>query len=222
MSDLPDAAQLATRFYESVRAEMIQRIAVRDQILMFYIASLGAYLAFVYNQNADIGASCTDWTALLRHIFLLVPIPLLCLIFTLLILQHHIVIGNLGLYLNTEWRRNLKPDAVAVHWDGSSTLEASSAQVHSYRSVGQALVLSIPSLVEVLELARIYLACGTSQPWILYFMAALDMFAFVLICYIVRKHMQAHKGRRNMHQKASEFLQRMNLVNKKEAGHSSE
>ena len=188
--------EIAVKFYESARAEIIQRILVRDQVLMFYIASIGAYLAFVYNQASSININlCGDLTGVVRHLSLLLPVPFVCFVFTNIVLQHHLVINNLGRYLGIEWRKNLKPGVFSMHWDESLALDASRRQVHTYRSLGQAAILIVPSAYDILELYRVYDICGIHQKWLYCAFMTSAIIVAALMIYIGLLHWLAHRAR---------------------------
>ena len=66
-------SDVTTKLYETARLEIIQRIRYRDYALMFYIASVGAYLAFASKELFEI-KTCSD-DEILRALLIASPLP---------------------------------------------------------------------------------------------------------------------------------------------------
>src|SRR5690348_13451692 len=97
--------QIYARYYDSARAELIQRIALRDQALMAYVLVIGGYLGFFLHRYPDLVFAPPKACEASALTF---PVPIICLLFSLVIIQHHLVINELGVYLFAEWPKNLE------------------------------------------------------------------------------------------------------------------
>src|SRR5689334_15325438 len=81
-------AEVALEFYKTARAELIERIKLRDAALFLYIAAAATIFAAVLSGKASRAT--------------LVVVPFVALGATIVIAQHHQVIGDLGLYCGKE------------------------------------------------------------------------------------------------------------------------
>jgi hypothetical protein len=124
-----DTVKLA--LYKAARDEMIERQKMRDTATLAYIAGIGAYAGFI--NGGTIKALTPAAEALLNLI-----LPIVCVVFSLIVIQHHIMIGKLTRYVKEQIHFGDFP-----HWDQSSAL--SSGADHTWqRTVAQALVLIVP------------------------------------------------------------------------------
>ena len=96
---MPDVQDLATAYYSAARAEIVQRLSLREQILTFAVTTYGVLGGFVLSGHV------TD-TTLLRNLF-----PLLSFAFTIVFFRHHILSPALGL------GQGMPGSDMPVHWD---------------------------------------------------------------------------------------------------------
>lgn len=82
-------------YYISVREEMIQRIRLRDQIVLSYIVSVSALTSIVLNISDDSGQIAQDMGV---AVTIALIIPFLTLGATVLVTTHSRAINNLGIY----------------------------------------------------------------------------------------------------------------------------
>jgi len=132
MNDLPDDQKM--QFYASARDEVSKRIALRDQTLIAYIVSAGAYLGLV--APGQTSATLTAQNFPTEAAILAVP-PIISLVFTCVILQHHVMIGILGDYL-----RSLFPTEHKI-WE-NFYIKSRDKRYLLARTLSQALLLLIP------------------------------------------------------------------------------
>jgi hypothetical protein len=120
----PSNATLAIAFYEAARAEILERLNMRETTFLAWITVVGAILSF-----AAKGPSSN----VLFEPRLLQLIPALCLPFSLAIYRHTLIIRYLGEYLGRELRGFLRQGKdpkerdtqdAPRHWDISSTLQS--------------------------------------------------------------------------------------------------
>lgn len=133
--------------YASTQAELNTRIQARDNALIFYIVSLGALLGFLGNLHFS-NTQCQPHETMFQVIVLL-PLPFLSLIFTFIILQHHIAIGALSRFLREEWPMNFEPGERPVQWHTSTSFAEMNTTFQLYRTLAQGIILSVPIMYEV-------------------------------------------------------------------------
>ncbi len=121
-SQAPANAELAINFYNAARAEILQRLSMRETTFLAWITVVGAILSFAATHPPD---------GKLFEPQLLQLIPLLCLPFGLAIYRHSVIITLLGDYLRNELGGHLsqaenatdrKKQDAPPHWDNSRTL----------------------------------------------------------------------------------------------------
>jgi hypothetical protein len=119
--------------YESARDELIQRLSLRDQALIAYIATAGAYFGLVLAP----AQSKISATGLAAEASLVLVLPILSLVFTYVILQHHVMIGKIGQFTRTVMPPDVRHwDQYYASWPDKSYLSA--------RTISQALLLVLP------------------------------------------------------------------------------
>lgn len=131
---------LATResartFYNCARAELVERIRLRDNIFVFYPAAVGAVF------GVALGTADKVETLLL--------LPFLGLGVTMLISQHFAVIGALAAYCVLEvgpFLCGLTPSEDAPQWDNSKALADYRDAAILMRTWGHALLIILPSI----------------------------------------------------------------------------
>jgi hypothetical protein len=120
------------QFYESARDELIQRLALRDQTMIAYIATAGAYFGFIV-APAEGASSAAGQPA--TQLALMMALPVISLVFTYIITQHHVMIGRIGVYT-----RSVYPDSDS-HWD-HHYVNWEDKRYLSARTVSQGLLLA--------------------------------------------------------------------------------
>jgi len=180
-----DPKDFVLKFYESARAELIQRIVLRDGALIVYITAIGYYMSRVLEAHKHM----TE-LSFITDFVLLVPLPFLCLIFTLIILHHHLVTLNLGNYLGGEWQqRNNVAELRLVHWD--MTREATSRVTNTFRTWAQALILFLPLMYDGFFTGA-YRAKYASSKLFVFIVLGMDAIAFVVAALIIWLHIWVH------------------------------
>ena len=182
MDDVPNDQKI--QFYSAARAEVTQRIALRDQTLIAYIVAAGAYLSLVAPEQAS--ATLTSEN-ILREIGLAAIPSIISLVFTYVILQHHVMIGTLGEYL-----RSLFPQDYNI-WENFYVLSRDKRYLLA-RTFSQALLLTVPIIYTGTFMFRaIPVACGNKGPTV----ALVSIFTFdvFVIGLIVRQHFWAYRER---------------------------
>lgn len=126
---------------QNARAELIQRISLRDNTLVLYLGTIGALLGLT--KNDTIGTA-----------FLLI-IPFLAFGATIIIEQHHIMIGLLGYYLAVELNKEYKGiNEFVPQWDGSFTItHRKSFGKYPWllqRRVGHVILITLPAVLSLI------------------------------------------------------------------------
>ena len=172
-------------FYNSARAELIQRIILRDQMLVAYVVSLGGYLAFLI--RLDVSSDDGLFAAAAS----MLGLPIICMVFSYVVLNHHIMIGKIARYI----RRELYPREYSpTHWDWSESLYQDRDHIVD-RVVGQASILVLPLLygvLFVLKNAAVARRSGVSAV-VLVAAASLDIAAIVWCAWLHWKAYQLRK-----------------------------
>lgn len=175
--------QQKLEYYKSARNEMISRIALRDQSLIAYIASAGAYFGFFVQgrqisqgQNLDI----------LTNSLIVMVLPILSLVFTYVISQHHYMIGKLG-----EFTRALFPQG-QQHWDHAYSSWKDKRYL-SARTASQSLLLVLPVAFVTMYFAQTILAPHTMLEQ--YVSTSALVINAVILFLIVRVQFWSHSNR---------------------------
>lgn len=183
MDDVPNDQKI--QFYSAARAEVTQRIALRDQTLIAYIVSAGTYLGLVAPEQTS--ATLTSQN-ILRESGLAAVAPVISLVFTYVILQHHVVIGTLGEYL-----RSLFPQDYNI-WENFYALSRDKRYLIA-RTVSQALLLIVPVIYTFTFMFRaIPIAYGNKLPILV--VTTISIFDIFVLVVIVRQHIWAYGERR--------------------------
>jgi len=105
---------LAVAFYNAVRAEVIQRLALREQVLLAYLATSGVVAGVAYKSSGGVNYQT------------LLIIPGMSVLFTLALIRHDGIMLKIGQYIRTELRPFISGINVGgktlVDWDESLTL----------------------------------------------------------------------------------------------------
>jgi hypothetical protein len=119
----PSAAEdqtLALAFYSAARAEILQRLSMRETTFLAWITTAGLILGWGIQQPST-GAS---------QVFILELVPTLGLAFGFALYRHSIIIRKLGKHiqddLNPYLNQSRHPDLSSLsHWDNSNVLKKS-------------------------------------------------------------------------------------------------
>jgi hypothetical protein len=176
--------------FETARAELLQRIVLWDGAFVIYLASIGAYLNLAFNYHFSVSANSLDVT---KSLALAIPLPFLCLIFTLMILQHHIFIGGLGAYLSNELEWNAGKGTAKPHWDVSKTVNQIEKRLFRVRLITQAVIMVLPIGYGMLVFWILWNGRTNSKPEVvaLIILFCLNAFFAVLILWL---HVIAGRG----------------------------
>ena len=121
-------------YYNSARTELIERIKLRDQIFVFYLAGVVAIFGLA------LGAS--------NHSDILLCVPFIGLGASIIISQHFAVIGALAAYCVLEvgpFLRSGSSAEDAPQWDASEALRAYHDAAIAMRTWGHVLLILLPS-----------------------------------------------------------------------------
>lgn len=133
MATLSDLVTVATNYYRAAREELVERVKLRDQVLLVYLGFVGAVLGASLAKDA--------W----REIGLI--LPFLGLGCAILVSQHNAVIGALIRFINMDLRRKLKEVGVDVpEFVSSNSFKDHSRYSNFSRSLGHAVVIMIPEV----------------------------------------------------------------------------
>ena len=125
------AGELAVTYYNAARAEILQRIALREQVLLAGITAFGAIA----------GLAVTIKTPALLNFF-----PVLSLALAIVLFRHHLLIIDLGIYIHNELTQYLEvcdqvagtgTTALPRHWD--RWLQSSDASHHRSENLSTVL-----------------------------------------------------------------------------------
>ena len=108
---LPDNAALTLAFYSAARAEAVQRIVMRENIILAWMTLSSALVGlWVTNDKFRIGVAEV--------------LPVVSLAFAMLAYRHTMVMGMLGTYLTRDLRDALRQrqESAPRHWDSSCAL----------------------------------------------------------------------------------------------------
>jgi len=105
-------AELAQCFYGAARAEILQRLSLREQTFLAWITAVGVVVGFAV-KNAP------------PNLMLLQIVPVLSLLFGVAVYRHHTLIDYLATHINQELAAHLRQsdDSAPRHWDNSRTLK---------------------------------------------------------------------------------------------------
>lgn len=143
------------QLYASATDEITARIGYRDHALISYIVATGGYFGFMLTQHYGEGPEKID---IGYALVLMLPLPFLCLSFTLIILQHHLVIGFESQYLTREWFTTIDTAdrAGLIGYENSAILRENNELLMVYRHYSQLITLCLPLAYSVIFLFRFY------------------------------------------------------------------
>lgn len=125
----------ARKHYESARKELIQRIRLRDRVLLLYLGAVATI------SGVAIGSRGAQ-----REILLV--LPFLTLGIAIIVSQHNALIGAIGHFCVNEiepYLKDLPNYEYAPQWDSSNALEEYSQRAIRFRSWGHTAIMLLPS-----------------------------------------------------------------------------
>jgi len=144
---------VALQYYNAARAEILQRLALREQVLLAFLTAIGVMASLIGHASEPAGPQ-----GLLRLV--LYGVPWLSLAFTMAIRRHNFIIRQLGKYVHDELGAVLcqpltdsdADDANKIrHWDNSRTLLGGTLQRFISREIkSDACFLLIPGICSVI------------------------------------------------------------------------
>lgn len=176
------------KFYEAARAEMVQRLAIRDQLLIAYIATIGGYFAFVMRYVETAPA----YEFIARESLASAALPVICFAFSFVILQHHTVISQMATHI----REDLYPARAGIprHWDNSNIVNPSLNRLKA-RELAQGMILVLPgAFFFVYILRNTSIAMAHTDAAAIYVSVA--SFDFIMLYFTARLHLTAYETRK--------------------------
>lgn len=132
-ASISDIVNVAVNNYRAARDELVERVKLRDQVLLIYLGFVGAV----------IGASLTknSW----REIGLI--LPFLGFGGVILVSQHNAVIGALIRFINHDLKEKLKDIGIQVpEFVSSNSFRGHSKYSNFSRTFGHAVVIMVPEV----------------------------------------------------------------------------
>ena len=127
------AGDNARQYHLTARTELIQRIQLRDYVLLVFLAAVGTLFGIAFRTSAEPE--------------ILLVVPYLTLGAAVIISQHQEVIGSLGSFMSNELHPFLDSiDDAAPEWDTSKALKKHLTTAIWMRTLGHLILLIIPSL----------------------------------------------------------------------------
>lgn len=168
-------------FYTAIRAELAQRLVLRDQMLIAYVVAAGGYSAylitFIYGPNSQP-------TPPLLLIGMGLGLPLICVVFSRLIIQHHVVIHQIAKYVSEELYPAAKPPEFSV----SQSIAASPLKSRVWP---QFLISILPTALSIyITVNGLHAGMGA---WA--FGCAALLIEAVAVLHIIDIHWRAHRFR---------------------------
>ena len=127
------------KFYESARLELIHRIRLRDNILLFYLGAIATLLGVAFGSKPI-------------QLEVLFVIPFISLSVSILISHHHSIIGLLGFYCVEEvepFLKKLKPPENAPQWDNSRALLSIANESMLSRVWAHLIIIVVPTIISL-------------------------------------------------------------------------
>ncbi len=173
------AGDTARGNYNAARTELVERVRLRDHVLLAYLTIVGTILAISFGQH--------------RKSEILLAVPFVAMGASILVSQHNNVIGALLLYLS----KDLKPFLIskseyAPQFGCSKSFRKHSKRSNRYRSIGHAVVIFFPALFALI--------CNIKYATRLSF-ALTSAWYFGLLCVIIEALIisRAHAWRREVY-----------------------
>lgn len=171
------AGDTARTTYTAARAEIIQRMQLRDYVLLVFLGFTSAIFG--------VALGVPD------HIEVLLSIPFLTLGAAILISQHNFMAAVLGEFLSTELKDEFGSlGESAPQWDDSDTFKGYAFCAARFRFWGHIFIIFIPSFVALCATWRIaYYTLSTSLPdghmlWTIWFLGFLCLIGAVVVIWL--------------------------------------
>lgn len=173
---------VALALYSSARSELLERIRLRDQVLMAYLAAVGALFTLAFGKEGNVKT--------------LLTLPFLALGAAVLVSQHNDLIGALSRYCGKELDRCFADHGCKVpQWDSSFAFQDLSAHAYAYRTLGAAFILMgtavAASLIVGLDLyestAWVAWADADLRVTLMWVLLVLSIGAIVVCGWVLRK-----------------------------------
>jgi hypothetical protein len=150
--------QFALTAYDSARAELIQRLHLRDNLLIVYLTVSGTF----------IGATLANKVG---HDFLLI-LPFIGFGFAVLVAQHDLIVGGIGQFCAVEIGhiiQNINRNEAAVpQWDNSVSYMRMRRFVIMLRIIGQVAILVFPGVLALWLNLKYFRTYGGLMTWLWY------------------------------------------------------
>jgi len=144
---MPNGHDLAKIYYSAARAEVLQRLAMREQVLLAGVTAFGVIGGLALANGRQ---------------YLLSLFPVLSLAFAVLHFRHHFLMGHLGQYIRSELDPALGftdveegSPQLPAHWDNWLRNEEGSSHIRYIlvmELLGSWLLLWLPGLIGLLVL----------------------------------------------------------------------
>jgi len=128
-------ADTARANYNSARTELIERIQLRDHVLLLYLALVGTVFGVAFGTSIQIEV--------------LLSLPFVALGTTVLVCQRNCVIGSLADFCVNELIPVFKSESTpeySVQWDNSHSLHKYGTQAVRLRTIGHSLLILFPCI----------------------------------------------------------------------------
>ena len=143
-SDVAEAA-LAASLYTSVRAELCERLILRDRALTFFLTAVTAIAAVV----GTVGQINEEWFA---SSYILLMAPMLAYASASVVTNHHSNIGYIETFLSREFTKYIIETGFrALPWENSTIFLEVTESAISARSASHFHVILIPAGIFVLS-----------------------------------------------------------------------
>jgi len=128
--------EVAFKFYDAARAELLERIRLRENILLLYMSAVATLLGISFGKQQ-------------LTLEILFVIPLLSFSVAILVSHHNSLIGSLGVYCSTELKKNLNLNlsSPVVQWDESKSLLDNSRKAIRSRYIPHLLIICVPAII---------------------------------------------------------------------------
>lgn len=124
-------ADTARVIYTSVKDEVLTRIRLRDQALFIYLGAVGTVVGVALGSQGQVD--------------LLLLLPYLALGGAVIVSQHHVLIGNLGVFIVLELDPCLEEsDEAAPNWENSASFAEHLSKTIWKRAASHFVLIGIP------------------------------------------------------------------------------
>ncbi len=166
------AADTARSYYTSARTELIERMRLRDNAFVFYLAAVGTVFG--------VGLGATNKPELLMLV------PFFSLGAATIISQHFAVMGALASYCVFEvgaFLHQVTPSEGAPQWDDSAALGQYRHEAIRLRTWGHSLLIILPAIIALYLNVRHGFTSPTFPLGILWWLCLVSTFATAYIIY---------------------------------------